>query len=70
MIPLTSLTISYLYIMIRDLTYYKMYNIQIKPTIKIKDLNNFGLYFGFITAITRLYYNKPLFFYLYEKYNK
>ena len=56
--------------MIRDLTYYKMYNIQIKPTIKIKDLNNFGLYFGFITAITRLYYNKPLFFYLYEKYNK
>lgn len=65
MVPLISLTASYLYIMIRDLIYYKLYNIQIKSTIKIRDLNNFGLYIGFINAVMRIYYDKPLFFYLY-----
>ena len=64
-VPLGCLTGSITYIMIKDIIKFQIFNIPCKPIHKmsIKEFNNFGLYFGGLIGITRVYCGMPIFLY-------
>ena len=68
LVPLSSLSGSVMYIAVKDVINYQVYNIPCKEIrdIKIKEYINLGFYIGFMIGILRVYLEMPLLYYLHN----